>query len=223
VIRLAVRLSTAGLTRLATLVIMTLAVSIGTAVLMVTLGLAPAFQSRADRTAWMHASFSPVVIDPDSPVTHTRMGTSIDFYYGEPVDVVTLLGVGSSPPLPPTFHELPPEGKTIVSPKLAELMRSQPVLRQRYGEVIGLVDDDALAGPDHLLAVRGMAMEEADVSALPVVEFADHAPRLLRSGEVQQVSTTVRLVILLGANCSRPCDLQAHRRARRTQSRRSRR
>lgn len=197
-IELAVRLATAGRARVAILAIMTLAVSIGSVVLMVTLGLAPAFQTRADRTAWTNASFSPVVIDPDSPVIHTRMATSIDFFHGERIDVVALLGIGTNPPLPPTFRELPAEGTTVVSPALAELMRSQPMLRQRYGEVTGLIDAGALAGPDQLLAVRGMAMEEAVVSALPVVKFADHAPRLLPSGKVQQVSTTVRLLILLG-------------------------
>jgi hypothetical protein len=198
-IRLGLRLALADAAGKAMVSIMTLAVAVGTALLIVALGVAPAIQARADRTAWMHASYAPVIIDSDDPIPHTRMGTSTDHHHGDAIDVVTLAGIGSDTPIPPTLDALPSDGEVLVSPALGRLLRSAPILGQRYGRVVGTVGEGALAGPDHLLAIRGVSADEAAISGLPVVEFAKQAPRVLRSGAVEQVSGTVRLIILLGA------------------------
>ena len=198
-IALALRLATADRLRVAILGMVALAIATGTAVLGVAFGLVPALQDRADRTAWMHASFSPVVLDVDSEQTHTRMANATDFFGDRRIEVVTLRGVGDDPPLPPTLGSLPAPGDVLVSPALRRMMAAHPVLAGRYGDVVGTLDDGALAGPDQLLAVRGGSADEVASTALPVSAFADHAPSVMRSGPVQQVSVTVRLVVLLGA------------------------
>ncbi|WP_211658710.1 ABC transporter permease [Phytoactinopolyspora halophila] len=167
----------------------TAAVAVGTALLLLALSAVPAMQARADRTAWMDSY--DWAKEADDSESYTLVDVVEDNYHQADIDVVSMAGVGTDAPVPPGIDSLPREGEVVVSPALAELMMRAPVLGDRYGDVVGEVGDDALAGPDHLLAIRGVSSDEARLFGLPVVEFDHH-------GEVVQLEGVLRLLIVLG-------------------------
>jgi hypothetical protein len=125
----------------------------------------------------------------DSAIPFTLMRTDTDHYRGRAINLVALAAPTPNAPVPPGIGTLPAPGEVLVSPALAKLMSSSPVLAERYGDVIGRVGSSALFGPDHMLAIRGVS--PTDPGMLPVVAFP-------RNGQVRQFGGIIRLVILLG-------------------------
>jgi cell division protein FtsX len=70
-------------------------------------------------------------------------------------------------------------------------MADNPVLADRYGRVIGIVGNDALSGPDMLLAVQGVPRRVAELDGIAVTAFPTH-------GEVLRLTGVVRVLLLLG-------------------------
>ena len=195
-IGLGVRLAVAGGRRNAALLAVTaVAVAAGTALLLLALCVAPAIQARADRTAWLSPLFGPAaapVVAADSPVPHTTVMTSRDYYGPWSIDVAALVGSGPDAPLPPHLTALPAPGQALVSPALAELMAGAPELAGRYGQVTGTLDPRSLAGPDTLLAVRGA--QAADVS-----RYESAVTAFPTRGDTPDLTPIVRVVLLLAS------------------------
>jgi len=170
------------------------AVAVGTTLFLLALCVPAALQARADRTAWMNGPFDYAAAAGDEGAApHTIMSVGTDGYHALAIDVVTLAATGPRAPVPPGLVEVPTVGEVWVSPALEELMPSAPELQARYGRhVAGIIGDEALAGPDQLLAVRGVTRSDASWSGFPVQEFS-------RDGEVLQFTGIVRLLVLLGA------------------------
>lgn len=166
------------------------AVAFGVALLLLALSVMPALQARADRTAWMDAP-PGAALAQDSASLYTTLDTTADHYEGHFIDVVALAGSGPGAPMPPGVTALPAAGEALVSPALADLIRSAPALVGRYGDVVGTVSNEALSGPNHLLAVRGMSAGEGSSFGVPLAEFPEH-------GELLQFTGIIRLVILIG-------------------------
>lgn len=195
-IGLGLRLGVAGGRRaVAMAVVTTVAVAIGSALLLLALTVAPAVQGRADRTAWMDVAFGVSTSDtvaPDSPVPHTAIATSVDTFHSDSVEVVAISGAGAGAPVPPGLPRLPGIGEVLVSPALSDLMRDAPELADRYGRVVGLVGSPALPGPEALLAAQGVPPQVAALQGVAVTAFPDH-------GRALQLTGVVRLLLLLGA------------------------
>lgn len=194
-IRLGLRLGlTGGRQSLILVAITTAAVATGTALLLLALTVAPALQARADRTAWTNAGFgaSAATVPPGSDEPHTTISTNVDTYRADRIELFLLAGSGTAAPVPPGIPALPAPGEVFVSPALAQLMDRAPQLADRYGTVVGAIDDSALAGPDALLAVRGATAADVASSGLAVTAFPTH-------GEVLELTGVVRLLLLLGA------------------------
>jgi len=196
VITLGVRLAVAGGRRNAALLAVTaVAVAAGTALLLLALCVAPAIQARADRTAWLSPIFGPTagpVVAADSPVPHTTVMTTRDYFGRWPIDVAALVGSGPDAPLPPHLAALPAPGEALVSSALAELMADEPELAGRYGQVTGTLDPHSLAGPDTLLAVRGARPSDVSFYEPAVTAFPTR-------GDTPELTSIVRVVLLLAA------------------------
>lgn len=195
-IALGLRLAVAGGRRNAGLLAVTAtAVAAGTALVLLALSVAPAIQARADRTAWLSPMFGPdaaPTVAVGSPEPHTTVMSTPDHFGRESITVVAMTGSGPDAPLPPHLDALPEPGQALVSPALAELIREEPVLADRYGEVIGTLSPQALAGPDTLLAVRG-------VQASDVSRFTPAVTAFPTTGDALELTPIVRIVLLLAA------------------------
>jgi hypothetical protein len=187
---LGLRLALAGGRRSAVIAaITTAAVAVGTALLLLALSVAPAIQHRADRTAWRELATGPGA--PGRPVPTTTIATRTDTYRGTSIRVVDLAGSGPGAPRPPGLAVLPGPGEVFVSPALRQRIRTEPELAGRYGSVAGTVGDEALSGPDELLAVRGVPAADGAVTGWPVPAFA-------REGQALELEGSLRLLLLLG-------------------------
>lgn len=195
-IALGLRLAVAGGRRNAGLLAVTAtAVAAGTALLLLALCVAPAIQHQADRTAWLSPIFGPAAapaVPADSPVPHTTLMSTRDYFGPEPIHVVALVGSGPGAPLPPHLDALPGPGQALVSPALAELLVKHPELAQRYGEIIGTLSPQALAGPATLLVVRGARPSDVSLFESAVTAFPT-------TGEAPDLTPIVRIVLLLAA------------------------
>ncbi len=167
-IALAVRLTVAaGREALARMVMIAVAVAIGTSLLIATLAATQAVRTQNDRYAWLLAtasSFAPPAPDVD-PMWAT---VSDDLFRGREITVVDLAATGAHPPLPPGLPRVPGPGEYALSPALAALVASTPPaeLADRYpGRRIAVLGAAALPGPDALIAVVGRSV--ADLSARP--------------------------------------------------------
>ncbi|HWG98244.1 MAG TPA: FtsX-like permease family protein [Pilimelia sp.] len=171
----------------------TLAVGAGTALFLCALCVAPATEARADRTAWLAAAddaSSPWAAAGDGEPT-TTITTTVDHLGDTRIDVVTLAADTPSAPIPPGIPRLPGVGEVFASPAAQRLMAAEPLLAQRYGQVVGVVGGGALAGPEHALVVRGVHPTTAALSGQRMVGFPDHQ-------EVPALDGVLRVLLLLG-------------------------
>ena len=152
--RLGWRLATAGgRGALGALALTAVAVAIGTAILLAAASFVPALADRDQRTAWR-----------DGFEIANQGGTLVvvveDRFEGRLLTRVHVApsGVaGAADPVPPPLEAMPAAGESFVSPALAELLRAVPAdrLGDRFGQVLGTIDDRWLAAPDELLAIVG--------------------------------------------------------------------
>ncbi|ANZ37778.1 hypothetical protein BBK82_18640 [Lentzea guizhouensis] len=107
-------------------------------------------QARADRTAWRDAvdQGSRISVDQTTDSFRDRLVERFDVARDEPGDVPVAAGLG----------RFPEAGEVLLSPALAELVRTTPPekLGNRFpGKVIGELGQEALKYPGELVAVVG--------------------------------------------------------------------
>lgn len=189
---LGLRLTLGGGRRgLTALVLTTLVVAVGATLLLLALSVAPALQSRANRTAWM----SPATDGAEAPARlgpHTLVGGSQDRFGVARITLVDVAGVGSMPPTPPGISTLPRPGHVMVSAALWRLITAEPELRARYGTVDGTLPASVVDGPDALVALRGISATDAALAGTAVTSFPT-------TGRVLELTGIVRLLLLFGA------------------------
>jgi hypothetical protein len=139
--------------------LMAVGVAVGVLLLLFTLTAMPVLQRHIDRLAWHRttAASPPTAPDPALWLAVT------DRYAGRDVIRVHVAELGPRPPVPPGVDRLPGPGEVVVSPALAELMRSVPddQLRDRFpGQVIGTIGQDGLIAPAELVGIVGRTPEE---------------------------------------------------------------
>ena len=134
-------------------------VAVGVLLLLLTLTAMPVLQRHIDRLAWHRttAASPPTAPDPALWLAVT------DRYSGRDIIRVHVAALGPRPPVPPGVDRLPGPGEVVVSPALAELMRTVPddQLRDRFpGQVIGTIGPDGLIAPAELVGIVGRTPEE---------------------------------------------------------------
>ena len=136
-------------------------VMVGITVFLMLAAASQAFGERSRRSTWHQpVSTSPTYLEPDTVLTPaTAAIASTTDYYGD--RIITVVLVAATPDTNvrvPGSDVVPRPGQYVASPALAGLISSAPAdqLGDRYGEQAGTLSDDAVEGPDSLVAVIGM-------------------------------------------------------------------
>jgi hypothetical protein len=155
-IRMALASGREGLARMALMVV---GVAIGVPLILLAVSALPIMQSHIDRLAWHRTTADSPPTAPD----HALWLAVTDRYDGRDIVRVHVAALGARPPVPPGVRRLPGPGEKLVSPALAELMRTVPddQLDDRYpGRVAGRIGPDGLVMPDELVAIVGHTPEQ---------------------------------------------------------------
>ena len=136
-------------------------VMVGITVFLMLAAASQAFGERSRRSTWHQpVSASPTYLEPDTVLTPaTAAIASTTDYYGD--RIITVVLVAATPDTRvhvPGSDVVPRPGQYVASPALAGLISSAPAdqLGDRYGERVGTLSNDAVEGPDSLVAVIGM-------------------------------------------------------------------
>ena len=136
-------------------------VMVGITVFLMLAAASQAFGERSRRSTWHQpVSTSPTYLEPDTVLTPaTAAIASTTDYYGD--RIITVVLVAATPDTRvrvPGSDVVPRPGQYVASPALAGLIASAPAdqLGDRYDEQAGALSDDAVEGPDSLVAVIGM-------------------------------------------------------------------
>ena len=175
-LRLALRSGREGLVRL---VITTVAVGIGVAMLLGVLAEFHAFQVQSSQPCWSCTQGeSPV--PSRLPARGDLWNNSVDFYQGQTITRLDVAALGSSEPVPPGISALPAPGTYYASPALAALLKTVPAdqLGDRFpGHLAGTIGNAALSGPGQLVAYVGYPPPAlAPVPGTEVVDSIATAP-----------------------------------------------
>ena len=156
-IRLGLQLVLAsGREALTRLLVITLAVAAGVALLLGVLAEFHAFQADSNRPCWecTHAA----ALSSTLPGHGLAANYSVDFYQGQTIERLDVAALGPGAPVPPGISRLPEPGEYYVSPALAHLLRTVPAdeLGDRFpGTLAGTIGDAALTGPGELAIYVG--------------------------------------------------------------------
>ena len=178
-IRLGLRLVLAGgreaLTRL---LVITVAVAVGVALLLAVLAEFHAFQADANQPCWSCTTGSPV--PSRLPGRGDLWNDSADFYQGQTITRLDVAPLGPGAPVPPGIARLPAPGTYDASPALERLLRTVPAdqLGARFpGRLAGTIGDAALNGANDLAIYVGYGPRQlARVPGTAWVTSIDTAP-----------------------------------------------
>jgi hypothetical protein len=181
-IRLGLRLSLrSGREALIRLVLTTLAVGVGAALLFCVLADYHAFQASNNRQCW-ECTQGPGSSATVTPTPGAELWqSSADYFDGQTIERLDLAALGPHAPLPPGLSRLPGPGQYYASPALAALLRTVPrdELGDRYpGRLVGTIGDKALTGPDELVIFIGYKPAQlAAMGAQVVTKIATAPPK----------------------------------------------
>jgi hypothetical protein len=181
-IRLGLRLSLrSGREALIRLILTTVAVGIGAALLFCVLADYHAFQVSNNRQCWECTGGPPSNGTATATPGAELWQSSADYFEGQTIERLDLAALGPHAPLPPGLSRLPGPGQYYASPALAALLRTVPrdELGDRYpGRLVGTIGDKALTGPDELVIFIGYKPAQlATMGAQVVTKIATAPPR----------------------------------------------
>lgn len=148
-----------GREALARMTLMAIGVVVGVVLILVSLTFLPALQAHVDRLAWHRTDAS----DPPTAPDQALWLAVTDRYAGQDVIRVHVAALGPRPPVPPGVQRLPGPGEVVLSPRLAELIRTVPPdqLGDRFpGRIVGTIGPDGLIMPDELVGIVGRTPEQ---------------------------------------------------------------
>jgi hypothetical protein len=167
VIRLGLQLVLAsGREALTRLLVITVAVAAGVALLLAVLAEFHAFQADSSRPCW--ECTQAVTLSRPLPDHGLAANYSVDFYQGQTIERLDVAALGPGAPVPPGISRLPGPGEYYASPALVRLLRTSPAdqLGDRFpGRPAGTIGDTALTGPDELVIYVGY--QPAALAKLP--------------------------------------------------------
>ena len=144
-------------------------VMVGVALFLMLLAAAQAFPERSLRSSWASTALLPGLsqqsnhtdLQPDHVLKDSELAvaSSSDVTGSKPITVlqVALPESGTTSVRIPGSDVVPKQGEYLASPALAKRIASLPAdqLGDRYGKQVGVLDPDAVEGPDSLVAVVG--------------------------------------------------------------------
>jgi hypothetical protein len=166
------------------LLLTTMAVAVGVALLLGVLAEFHAFQANSNQPCWSCTTGSEV--PRTLPARGELWNYSVDFYEGQSIDRLDVAPLGPSAPVPPGISKLPGPGQYYASPALAALLRTVPAdeLRDRFpGTMIGTIGAAALTGPTDLVIYIGY--QESAFTAIPNTQLVT----TISTGPAQEIFT----------------------------------
>ncbi len=167
--RLGLRLSLrSGREALIRLILTSVAVAVGVAIMLAVLADFHAFQVTNSRPSWESTQGGLVSQQAGSASRAELWNYSNDIYQGQTIERLDVAALGPHAPVPPGISRLPGNGQYYASPALAALIRSVPrdELGDRFpGSQVGTIGQKALTGPDELVIFVGSS--SAKLAALP--------------------------------------------------------
>lgn len=193
-VRLGIRLAlSGGRTSLVALGVTSMAVAIGTAVVLFALSFQPALDARYVRSAWRNVY--PVEAATRDRSRDLLLSVSEDRFHGLPITRIDVAALGANAPLPPGLTTWPMTGEAVVSPALAQLLAVTPAdqLGDRFGHVVGTLGEAGLRSPSELAVVVGTAPEVMQLRQATLVNALDVLPTL------PTVSFVITLMVVIAA------------------------
>jgi hypothetical protein len=182
------------------LVVTSLAVGVGVAILLGVLAEFHAFQATSNRPSWESTEGAPV-----STAAATRgaelWNYSETIYKGRFIEQLDVAALGPGAPRIPGLPRLPAAGQFYVSPALSRLLKTVPAdeLGNRFpGQQAGLLGDAALSGPDELAIVVGYSPSQ--LAALPETVKVNRiatAPQLMGTTNLYRLCFGIAAVVIL--------------------------
>ena len=199
--RLGLRLvARSGREALLRLILTSLAVAMGVAILLAVLAEFHGFQAVSNRPSWESTSGTAV-----STTRATRgeelWNYSETIYKGRFIEQLDVAALGPRAPRIPGLARLPGAGQFYASPALARLLKTVPAgeLGDRFrGHQVGLLGDAALSGPDELAIVVGYSPSQlAALPATQVVNRIASAPQLMGTTNLYRLGFGIATLIIL--------------------------
>jgi hypothetical protein len=182
------------------LVVTSLAVGVGVAILLAVLAEFHAFQATSNRPSWESTRGTPVSTAPATAGAEL-WNYSENIYKGRFIEQLDVAALGPGAPRIPGLPRIPTAGQFYVSPALSRLLKTVPAdeLGDRFpGRQAGLLGDAALSGPDELAIVVGYS--PAQLAALPeTVEVSRiaTAPQLMGTTNLYRLGFGIAAVVVL--------------------------
>lgn len=147
-------------------------VAVGVALLLLVVAAYQALGDRSARSTWpLDSAFTSGQVtelefgdDAVWVAPSGILGAPGDYYDGEAITRVSIAATPGSTVAIPGVERAPQPGEYFASPALVKLIESAPAdeLGDRFGTRIGVVGDDALLGPETLLAIVGADVEAVE-------------------------------------------------------------
>jgi hypothetical protein len=182
------------------LVVTSLAVGVGVAVLLGVLAEFHAFQATSNRPSWESTQGTPSSTAATTPGAEL-WNYSENIYKGRFIEQLDVAALGPGAPLIPGLPRLPTAGQFYASPALSRLLKTVPAdeLGDRFpGQQVALLGDAALSGPDELAIVVGYSPTR--LAALPgtvTVNRIASAPQLMGTTNIYRLAFGIAAIIIL--------------------------
>jgi hypothetical protein len=199
--RLGLRLvARSGREALLRLVVTSLAVGVGVAILLAVLAEFHAFQATSNRPSWESTQGAPVSTTSATPGAEL-WNYSENIYKGRFIEQLDVAALGPGAPRIPGLTHIPAAGQFYVSPALSRLLKTVPAdeLGDRFpGQQAGLLGDAALSGPDELAIVVGYSPSQlaARPGTVQVSRIAT-APQLMGTTNLYRLGFGIAAVVVL--------------------------
>lgn len=182
------------------LVVTSLAVGVGVAILLAVLAEFHAFQATSNRPSWESTQGTPVSSATGTPGAEL-WNYSENIYKGRFIEQLDVAAEGPGAPRIPGLARIPVAGQFYASPALSRLVKTVPAdeLGDRFpGQQAGLLGDAALSGPDELAIVVGYSPRQlAAIPATVEVSRIATAPQLMGTTNLYRLGFGIAAVVVL--------------------------
>ena len=147
-------------------------VAVGVALLLLVIAAHTALGDRTERSTWALPDYTHVSPEFDGTLGDDEVlvaaggmaGAPGDYFRGNSITRVSIAATPGSTVAVPGIDRAPAPGEYYASPALAKLIDAAPPgeLGDRYGTRVGTITEEALLGPDSLLAIVGAEPDRID-------------------------------------------------------------
>jgi hypothetical protein len=182
------------------LVVTSLAIGVGVAILLGVLAEFHAYQATTNRPSWETTQGLPASTTMSTPGAEL-WNYSENIYQGRFIEQLDVAALRRGAPRIPGLPSIPTAGQFYVSPALSQLLQTVPAdeLGDRFpGRQAGLLGNAALSGPDELAIVIGYSSSQliAHPGTLQVDRISS-APELMGTTNLYRLAFGIATVIIL--------------------------